>query len=158
MAQNASIDAFYAKYRFKPNTVSIMLPGWLVRFGLSVSGEQDDMKEFRPLMRGLNNLRVLVMEDGNQTNPNDVQNLVAQVQKHQFQNLISVKEDGTRVNIMLKTKKTKKGELIKNVLIMVSEEDEFVLVTFNGRWKKELLQKVLEEQNGDFMTSIVGVK
>lgn len=154
-AQNAKIDAFYAKYRHQPNTISMSLPGWLIRFGLSTSGEQKETKEIRPLMQGLNNMRVLVMEEKNHASPKDVNALVAHARSHQFNDLIAIKEADTKVNILLKTKKTKKGEIIRHLLILVSEADELVLVTFNGRWKKEILEKFLQEDEGNFIDSFV---
>lgn len=154
-AQNTKIDAFFAKYRHRPNTISMALPGWLVKFGLNVSGELEDANEIRPLMRGLNNMKILVMEEKNYASPREVKNLIEHARKHEFKDLISVREEGSRVNIMLKTKHTQKGEIIKNVLILVSEEEELVLITFNGRWKKDALQKLLEEGNGGFIDSFV---
>lgn len=157
MAQNPKMDAFYAKYKYKPNTTTMLLPGWLVRFGLSFTEEEKELKDFRPLMRGLNNMRLMVMEEENHASPEEVNTLIEHARKHQFNDLVSVREGDTRVNILIKTTKGKKKELIKNILIVVNEEDELVLVSFNGRWKKELLKELLEEQGGDFMKGMVGM-
>ena len=159
LAQNQKLNSFYAKYKHQPNTMAITLPGWLVKFGLSVSGEQAEMKKYKPLMRGFHSLRVLIMEEKNYASPEEVKALVKHAKEHRFKDLVAIKEGKDRVNILLREKKTKKKEIIKNIMILVSEEDELVLVTLNGRWKKSLLQKqlkeLMKEDGGHFMDSVV---
>ncbi|BDS12025.1 DUF4252 domain-containing protein [Aureispira anguillae] len=145
MAQSAKLNTFYAKYKHSPNTLSIALPGWLVKLGINLSEDRKEINEYRPLLRGLHNMKVLVMEEKNYASPKEVNALIKDAQKHHFVNLLTVKEGGTRVNVMVREKKTPKEELIKNVLFLVAEEDELVLVTFNGRWRKSLVQKMLEK-------------
>jgi len=154
-AQNIELDAFFIKHRHHPNTIALAVPGWLVKFGINVSEDKEDVDEYRPLLRGLNNIRVLVMEEHNYASKKEVKRLVSNVRKHQFVDLVSVKDGGTSVHILVKEKKRKKGTFIKNVMILVAEEDELVLVTLNGRWNKELLQDALENGEIDFLEDVV---
>lgn len=155
MAQNLELDAFFIKHRHHPNTIAMAVPGWLVKFGINISEDKEDIDEYRPLLKGLNNIRLLVMEEHNYASEKEVKRLVRNVRKHNFVDLVSVKDGGTSVHILVKEKKTKRRELIKNVMILVAEKDELVLVTLNGRWKKEWLQKALEDGNIDFLGNVV---
>lgn len=154
-AQNIELDAFFIKHKHHPNTIAMAIPGWLVKFGVNVSEDKEDVDEYRPILKGLNNIRFLVMEDHNYASKKEVKRLVSNVRKHNFVDLISVKEDGTSVHILVKEKKRKNRTFIKNVMILVAEEDELVLVTLNGRWNKDLLKKALEEGEIDFLGDVV---
>jgi hypothetical protein len=131
------------------------IPGWLVKFGINVSEDKEDVDEYRPVLKGLNNIRLLVMEDHNYASKKEVKRLVSNVRKHQFVDLISVKSDGTSVHIMVKEKKRKNRTFIKNVIILIAEEDELVLVTLNGRWNKNLIKGALENGEIDFLGDMV---
>jgi hypothetical protein len=158
VAQNAKLNAFYAKYKHRPNTTSMTLPGWLIKIGIAVSEEDQEWKEYKPLMRGLHSMKVLVMEEKNYASTKEVKALVNHAREHQFQDLIAVKDGKERINILLREKPKSKKGIIKNVMILVCEEDELVLVTFNGRWKKNQVTKMLKkaiEEEGSFMGAIV---
>jgi hypothetical protein len=154
-AQNLELDAFFIKHKHHPNTMAMAIPGWLVKFGVNVSEDKEDVDEYRPILKGLNNIRVLVMEEHNHASKKEVKQLVSTVRKHQFVDLISIKDGGTSVHILVKEKKTKKRTFIKNVMVLVAEEDELVLVTLNGRWNKDFLKKALEEEGIGFLGNMV---
>lgn len=159
IAQQAQVNAMFAKYRAKPNTFAIALPGWLVRFGLSVSGEMEEMKDYKPLLRGLHHMKVLVMEDKNYASPEEIKRMVSHAKKVNFQDLLAVRSEGTRVNIMVREKETKRGGIIKNLLVVVSESDELILVSIKGRWKRNIINKMLKHNDIEMnlMDTIVGV-
>lgn len=154
-AQNVALDAFFIKHKHHPKAIVLAIPGWLVKFGVNVSEDKEDVDEYRPVLKGLNNIRVLVLEEHNYTSPKEVKRLVSNVRKQQFVDLITVKEGGTSVHILVKEKKTKKHTFIKHVMILVAEEDELVLVTLNGRWNKTLLKEALESGEIDFLEDVV---
>lgn len=155
-AQNLALDAFFIKHRHHPNTIAMIVPGWLVKFGINISEDKEDVDEYRPLLRGLNNIRVLVMEEQNYASPKEVKRLVSTLRKGQFVDLISVKNGGTAVYILVKEKEIKKCTFIKNVMILVAEKNELVLVTLNGRWNKNFLQKALKDGDIDFLDMVSG--
>lgn len=156
-AQTLGLDAFFIKYRHTPNTIAFAVPGWLVQLGLSVSGEAAEYRKiYKPLAKGLGHIRVMVMEDENRSKPKELNNLVKHAKNCNFQELLSVKDGSSMVKIMLREKVLKRKTIIKNVMLLVAEEDGLVLLTLNGRWKKEVLTKLLQE-NGSNFESIVGV-
>lgn len=154
-AQNLELDAFFIKHRHHPNTIAMAVPGWLVKFGINVSEDKEDVDEYRPILKGLNSIRFLVMEDHNYASKKEVKRLVSNVRKHQFVDLVSVKDGGTSVHVLVKEKKRKRGTFIKNVMVLIAEEDELVLVTLNGRWKKELIKEIIENGEVDFLGDVV---
>lgn len=154
-AQNIELNAFFIQHRHHPNTVAMAIPGWLVKLGVNSSEAKEEVDEYRPLLRGLNNIRVLVMEEQNEASNKAAKRLIHNVRKDQFVDLVSIKDGGTTVHILVKEKNKKRRSFIKNVLILVQEQDELVLVTLNGRWNKDFLQKALKDGDVDFLGGVV---
>jgi hypothetical protein len=150
-AQNIELDAFFIKHKHHPNTIAMAIPGWLVKFGVNVSEDKEDVDEYRPVLKGLNSIRLLVMEEHNYASKKEVKRLVSTVRKHQYVDLVSVKSDGTSVHVLVKEKKTKKGTFIKHFMVLIEEEDQLVLVTLNGRWNKDFLKEILKDGKIDFL-------
>jgi len=156
-AQTLGIDAFFAKYRHAPNTIAFAVPGWLVNLGLAASGEAAEYREiYQPVAKRLGSIRVLVMEDQNRSKPKEIKQLIKNAQHCNFQELLSVQDGNTTIKVMLREKQLKRKTIIKNILFLVAEEDNLVLATLNGRWKKEVLTKLLQENTSNF-ESVVGV-
>jgi hypothetical protein len=150
-AQNLELDAFFVKYKGHENTVAMAIPGWLVKLGVNLSEEKENVDKYRPILKGLNNIRLLVMEEHNYASKKEVKQLVATVKKHAFVDLVSIKTGSTSVHVLVKEKKTKKQTFINHVMVLIAEEDELVLVTLNGRWDKAFLKKVLKDGDMGFL-------
>ncbi|MFT5646859.1 MAG: hypothetical protein ACI976_001545 [Aureispira sp.] len=154
-AQNLELDAFFVKHKQHDNTTAMAIPGWLIKFGVNVSEDKEDVDEYRPILKGLNNIRLLVMEEPNYASQKEVKQLVATVKKHAFVDLVSIKNGSSLVQVLVKEKKTKKGTFIKTFMVLVAEEDQLVLVTMNGRWDKAFLKEVLKNGKIDFLGDMV---
>lgn len=153
-AQNLELDAFFVKHKHHPNTIAMAIPGWLVKFGVNVSEEKEEVDKYRPILKGLNNIRVLVMEEHNYASKKEVKQLVSTVRKHAFVDLVSIKNGSTSVHVLVKEKTTKKHTFIKHLMVLIAEEDELVLVTLNGRWNKNLLKEAFKDGKIDFLGSM----
>ncbi|MBL4649228.1 MAG: DUF4252 domain-containing protein [Aureispira sp.] len=153
-AQNLELDAFFIKHKHHPNTIAMAIPGWLVKFGVNISEDKEDVDKYRSVLKGLNNIRILVMEEHNYASKKEIKRLVSAVKKHQYVDLVTIKSDGTSVHVLVKEKKTKKHTFIKHLMVLIVEEDELVLVTLNGRWNKNLLKEALKDGKIDFLGSM----
>lgn len=154
-AQSPSINSFFVKYRTKPDAIALRVPGWLVKMGTSfVEAEAEEIRMFRPLLKGLNNVRVLVMEGQASARSNkDLKRMVKLARQDKFQDLISVRDGETVVSVLVREKtfkvrknKKQRPPIIRNLLVAVQDGEDLVLVTINGRWKKNLIQSLFENE------------
>lgn len=143
-AQNRAIKKFYHKYKKEDNTVNFVLPGFLVWFGTGMANEivkDEEAKIFLRFAKKFKTMRLLVMEDQNTITAEDYNNLIAGVKKNNYEELISVKQKGTQIHIMGRGNSKK----FKNLLILVSEEDSFVMMNMKTKIKPKDLNRLIND-------------
>lgn len=144
-AQTAGIRHFYNKYKHSPEAEKIKLPGWVLHLGaglvLALDKDLDESERAGiKLMKKIKKLRMLSLENSNPVSPEDYNSLIKSVKKDHFEDLISVRDGKTKVNIMIREKK----DVIRNILILVSDEDEFILFSVSSKIKIEDINKLLK--------------
>ena len=144
-AQTISINEFYRKYKnVDDKNVHITLPGWIVKLGVGIAKTQvdgEDEKQALNMAKKIRKIRVLTFEESNPVKPRDIERLVNGVRRERFEDLILVKEANTKVNIMMREKK----EMIKNLLILVSEEDTFTMVSMKTKLRYDEIEEFINE-------------
>jgi len=147
-----AINQFFYKYRPMAKSTKFTVPGWLIGVGTGIAKTQtkdEDAKEALRIVNGIKKMRLLVIEEDSPFQSGDVKQMIKSLKKDGFEELISVKEDETDVRIVLREKKDE----IRNLLIVVSEPDEFVMVSLKTKLKlsdlKNLIQKIEEDVEVD---------
>ncbi len=136
MAQSpGSIEEFYYKYRQEENTIEMAIEGWLLKMASQNQESSDDKTN---LFEKIDKVRVLVMEEKNTVDPSDYKQLIRNAEKEAYSSLIEVNTDGEKVDIMMK----EDGDTITNVLLVVSGEEEFVMINLTGNLKYEDLENL----------------
>jgi hypothetical protein len=142
-AQTVSINEFYRKYKHADEKkAAVVLPGWLLRMGVGIAKnkvEEDLEKDILRLAGKIGKLRVLAFEDANPVRKKDFDRLMKGLRRERFEDLVMVRSEGTNVNIMLRERKEK----VRNLLIMVNEEDAFTLVSLKMKVKLEDIQDII---------------
>lgn len=140
--------AFYSKYRHTQGVQNMKVPGWLIWMGSGVARpfvKDKEVKAGLRIAKRVKKLRFLMAEDGNPIPYAAVQDFVGNLRQNAYDDLIFVKEEGTMVTIMAKDK----NEKIKDLLILVHEEEEFVFFSAKTNIKyddlSELIQTFLQE-------------
>lgn len=142
-----SINKFYHKYKRADNTVNMTLPGFVLGMGASFARKHMDKEDKKALMaleftKSIKSIRFLVMEDANLVSQKDYNQLVEGLKKKdKLSELITVRDGSTSVNIMIRDKK----KHISNFVVLVSEEDEFVMLSFKTKIRYKDLNKFLRE-------------
>ena len=143
-AQTHSINKFYNKYKHTEETMNFTIPGWIIRLGSSIAKNHVDEPQEKAalkLAKKIRKIKLLVMEDQNTVKPKDIQRLVDEVKaKDHFEELIYVRDGDTRVNMLIRNS----SDMIENMLILVSEEDEFVMVSMKTRLRFDDLNEFLK--------------
>ena len=142
-AQTPGINYFYHTYKRHEDARKFSIPGWVFRLGSTIAQKHVDgegEKEAIKMAKKIKKLRLLVMEDANPVSKDDLNRMLSRAKgKEGFEDLLVVSSEGTKINMLVRSK----GETIKNLLILVSEEDQFVMVSLKSKLKISDLNKVL---------------
>lgn len=148
-SQTVSINEFYRKYKNSDQeNVHLSLPGWVVKLGVGIAkGSVDDEedKEALKVAKKVGKVRILTFEDSNPVAKKDLDRLTERVRKERFEDLVMVRDEGTNVKIMIR----EKGEMVKNLLILVSEEDSFTMVSLKTKVKYDQIEELINDSIGD---------
>ena len=148
-AQTVSINEFYRKYKASDEENTHMtLPGWVVKLGVGIAkgqAEGKDEKQALAMGKKIGKVRILTFEDSNPVSKKDLDRLTEGVRKERFEDLVMVRDEGTNVHLMIREKREK----IKNLLILVNEEDSFTMVSLKSKLKYEEIQDLINKAIND---------
>ncbi len=150
LAQVRPINQFYRTWKPGPEVKNFIVPGWLIDFAGTVAipfVEEPETRAALRLARKVGKTRILYNEDG----PNNIpvaaiDHMVRGARKKGYTDLVLVQDGATRVHVLVRENKNE--DRIKGLLVLVSEEDTFMMVSSKmslsyawvGRLVRELLQ------------------
>ena len=145
-AQNRAVKNFYHKYKKYENTRNIVIPGFLIWFSTGIANEfidtdKPEAKIALKFAKKFKKTRILVMEDDNHVTTEDYNKLIAGAKNNNYEELISVRDKGTTFHIMGRGKKDK----LKNLLILVSEEDSFMMMNMKTKIRTKDLNRLIND-------------
>lgn len=150
MAQGNLLSNFYSKYAGQDGFTSVNVTSDLFGLFSSIEGDED-MQNLQSLMSGLNSIRVLAYENkelkegSTILNGSDLFNeAIKQLPANTFKELVTVKEKDQNVRIMAQG--TENG-MLKDMIILVGSEDEFVFVHIDGILDLNTLMKMGDKMN-----------
>lgn len=111
--------------------VNINLGTGILRTILALSGD-DDAKEVRKIMKGLDKIRISVFEfDDNKNHAKLRKALTSKIKKLKskgYESIVTVKDKDETVHIMAKVK----DQFLNDAMIVVLEADEMVIISMDG--------------------------
>lgn len=141
LAQTKAINQFYNKYKHLENTEKIKLGGFL----LQLAGRFSDDEATDQWMKKISSLRIMTINNGNPVSSDDYNDLIKSVKKEAFEDLMTVREDGKKIQFLIR----EKGDSITDLLLLVSGEDEFTLLSLEGLLKFSDLNDMNIDINGE---------
>ena len=145
---------FYTKYKKKEGVQNIKLPGWLIWSGSGIAKsfvKDPDVKAGLKLAKKVKKLRFMMAEEYNPIPANEIKGFIANLRQNDFEDLIYVREGTTNVSIMVRLQDEK--EKIKDLMILVNEEDQFVFISAKTKIKyqdiADLVTTLLKNRKGD---------
>lgn len=134
------VHSFIDNYNQEDNTLSFTIPGWIVRGGTSMAfkdlGDESDQAGLNLMAKSLGKVRVLVAKEG-VVPIIAVKELIISAKDHHYEEYVTVRENGKIVNVMVKQDKDK----VKNLLVIASTDDEFVIAHIDSNLSMDELQK-----------------
>jgi len=143
-AQNRSIKNFYHKHKKEEGTRNFVIPGFLIWFGTGIANEfvdDEEAKVFLKFAKKFKTMRFLIQEDNNTITREEYNQLAAGAKKGNYEELISVKDKGKTFHIMGRGKRDK----LKNLLILVSAEDTFVMMSMKTKIRTKDLNRLIND-------------
>ena len=144
-SQTRITNSFYDKYKRYEGVMNFSFPGWIFDLGASIAkpfAEDDEDKIALDMIKKIDKVNLLVMENANVVPKSDYNKFIRDLKKFdRFENLISVKDKNNNVNIMIR----EQNDRIKNVVIAVSERDNFILISLKTDLRLEQLNEILKE-------------
>ncbi|GJM35763.1 MAG: hypothetical protein DHS20C18_47640 [Saprospiraceae bacterium] len=126
-SQDQNILQFYEKYQNIEEVTNITLQGWV----LKMASEFSDEAEVSQILNKITKLRVLVMEGGNLVSQQECRDLVKKVKQNRFEDLMQIRDGGQVIEFLIREDK----ETITDVLVLISGDDQFVLLSLEGALK-----------------------
>ena len=145
-SQHECIEKFYDKYIKDEKVTDISLDGWILSLAAKMSDE-----EGTEILEKVTKLRIMVAEEKNIVTKSDIKQLMRDVRKNEFEDLLTVREENTRVNFMIR----EEGDKITNVLVVVYGDDEFVLLSLEGNLDFDELRELdFDVEGGDIFKKL----
>lgn len=139
-AQKSALYEFYNKYKDRENVVDIKIGGLLVKMAATFS----DDDEARQILKKVDRLRLLSVEDDNPVSQEDFKDLTRRIQTESYEHLIQIKEKDQHIDFFIK----EKGDKISEVLLFVNEKDSFLMLSIQGNFKFSDLQNLHPDVDG----------
>ncbi len=130
-AQVRPINQFYRHWKAGKEVKNFIVPAWLIDFAGTLAipfVEEPEAKAALRLMRKVGKTRILYNEDGPNRIPTAaIDHMVRGARQKGYAELVWMREGATRVHVLVR--EDARGEKIKGLLVLVSEEDTFLMVS-----------------------------
>ena len=135
-AQNA--ESLFNYFKDEKGVESVSVSPFLMKFARLFMDEED---KNNPMMKGINSVHVLDLEES----PKEVQERFAKEVKklklNGYETWIQAKEDGETVKIVAKVK----DDVVHELLILSTGDDNCALVLMKGKIKREDIQAIIDD-------------
>jgi hypothetical protein len=136
-AQSPSINYFYNTYRGVDGATNISVGSFLIRIASAFVEDH----QTRTLIRKAKRVRLIAFDDVDVLRQKDLTRLINGVKNETFEELMTVKEDGSQVRVFGK----EEGDWIRNILLLVDEEDEFVMIGIKCKMTYDDITAIMED-------------
>lgn len=125
VAQSKSIANFMEQFSDQSDGTSISLQG----FSLNLVANFTKKNTSSEVVSKINQLRMLAFSENTPVTNTDVRQLLRQMKKDQFEELIEFRHEGKNVRFMIRDK----GDWITHIVMLSKSEDSFVLISLEGK-------------------------
>lgn len=133
-ASKATFGTFYKENK-RASEFSLKSPAFLAKMFLS----KDDLKEFKPLVKSVKHLKILVFEDDNSID----RNFKKFIKKQDYETLFRIADKGTNVQLFLSNKEDQKKEII----LKIKDEGSYVLIGLTTNMSETDFDEILNNIN-----------
>lgn len=142
LAAQTPTKVFYKAHKKKPGVFNIKIPTWLIWFGGGIaynSVKEPEAKAALRMAKKVKGLRIMTVESNNVIAKADINSFLSDMRNSSFEDLIFVKEEDTRVQILGRASSKK----LKELTILVEESDSFTFVTARTNLKSKDISRLI---------------
>ena len=141
-SQHESIEKFYNKYMDHEQVDNVSLSGWILQMASKFANE----KTGEEVLKKITQLRIMVAQEKNIVTKSDLNQLMKDVRKNDFEDLMTVRDGTDRVHFMIR----EEGDVITNALVIINGDNEFILLSLEGALDfKDLKELQFDVEGGD---------
>ncbi len=154
--QTTNVTRFMNSFHKSENTTKISIPGFLIRTGVffakSFIEDDDETKMALEFTRKVKSLKLLVVENKDVLSTKAYNELISNIKEDNFEELIKVRDGDTNVNLFV----IEKNNVIKNLLILVDETDEFVMLNLKTKMDYEDINHIVQTIQNEGSNGLIG--
>ncbi len=139
-AQNTSVDEIFKEFSSMHNAEYVTVNPFMMWLGKQFAGDDADAA----IVKKTKSLRVLDLEDCSTGVKKRFSNRVNTLNTKEYEEMMRVNDNGERVRILAKIK----DEIIHQMLIVCSSNNDCVLVEVNGNFTMDDITGVVNSQTG----------
>ena len=132
------MDAVYNEFKDVKGVESVSVSPFLMKFA-RLFMDSDDKNN--PLIKGSHSVKVLDLEDCTKDIKKQFTQKVNQLEHNGYETWMQVKEDGENVKIIAKME----DQMIRELLILTTDNDDCALVLIKGKIRKEDIQAIIDD-------------
>ncbi|MGB0863068.1 MAG: DUF4252 domain-containing protein [Saprospiraceae bacterium] len=141
-AQADAISNYFEQYMDDESFTSVYISSKMFEMLARVSTDDEDWEEMRSIIKDLKGIRILVKEEGGAKYYKEA---VKKINFDEYDELMTVRAEDSNVKFVIKDE----GNIIKELLLVVGSDDEFVLMSFVGKIDLEKIAKLSENLDID---------
>ena len=135
-AQN--MDAVYNEFKDVKGVESVSVSPFLMKFA-RLFMDSDDKNN--PLIKGTHSVKILDLEECTKDIKKQFTQKVNQLQHNGYEIWLQAKKDGENVKIIAK----KEDQIIRELLVLTTDNDDCALVLIKGKIRKEDIQAIIDD-------------
>ncbi len=140
-SQHECIEKFYDKHVGNEKITDISLNGWILSLASEISDDEGDK-----ILEKITKLRIMIAEKNNTISKTEIKQLMKDVRKNKFEDLMTIRDDGNQINFMIR----ENNNTITNVLVVIRGDDDFILLSLEGNLNFDDLKELkFDVEGGD---------
>jgi hypothetical protein len=130
----APVSSFYQEHKGKEGVRNMTIPGWLLYIGTGLAYNMVHEEEARMALRfgkKVKRLQFMIAEDHNPISSADIDAFIHRIRQDDFEDLIYVRDEHTRVNVFVREKNAK----LKHLIFLINDQSDFVFLNIRSNIK-----------------------
>jgi len=140
LAQDNAIDKYFQKYAEDDAFTSVYVSEYMFSLFANVDADDPEDKEVMDILKGLKGLQVLTTE---KNGLKLYEEAIKLVNKTEYKVLMKVKEESSKIQLLIK----EEGKQVRELLLLVGEEDDFVLLSIVGDIALDKISKLAKHMD-----------
>ncbi len=139
---------FYQDHKQGEGVTNFTVPGWLIFLGTSIARpfvKEEEARYALKFGKKVKRLQLMIDEDGHNITTADVRRFVETARHDKYEDLIYVRDEETRVHVMVREKKDK----LKHLLVLVRDDTDFIFLNMRTSISMQDIAKLLNFYLGE---------